>query len=126
MRSPTLVKDRIFQVVTHIRTDIALEPFSVGMVKEGRKDRLTFDSQCLVFKGTIMTYNRLLPSVETIVVAQPSPEVAKNSITGCVCSASVGVTLGNCILRGLWRSRWLRGYRRNESPSRKADRSQAR
>ena len=86
--------------MTHIRTNIARERFSVGVIKECRKDRLAFDSQCLVFKGTIISYDRVLPSVEIVVVAQPSPEVAKNPIKGCVCSASVGVTSGVCILRG--------------------------
>lgn len=77
VHSSALMNDPTFQVVTPIRTDIALECFSVVVVKECRMDRLAFDSQCIVFKGTIMSYDRVLPSVEILVFAQPCPEVAK-------------------------------------------------
>ncbi len=111
VHSPTLMKYCIIQVVTHIRTDIAPEHFSVGMVKKCCKDRLAFDSQYIGFRRTIMSYDRVLPSVEIFVCAQPSPDVAKRPTTRSVRSASSG---------------WLRGYRRNESCSRRADSSQTR
>ena len=79
---------------------MALERCSVGMVKECRKNRLAFDSQCFVFKRAIISYDRVVPSFDILVGAQPSPKFAKNPITGCVCSASVGVISGRCILRG--------------------------
>ena len=75
-----------------------------------------------------MSNYRVLPSVKILVFAQPSPEVAENLITGCVHRATIGVASSTrrtrsetCTLRDWWRSRWLRGYRRNESASWLAD-----
>jgi hypothetical protein len=125
-----LMRDCGSQVVTHILTDIAPERLHVGMVKEGCKDGLALDSQQIDFTRTITSNDRVLPSVEILVSAEPSPEFAKDPITGCVRRATAGVTPatrnGTYILRDWWRPRWLRGYRRAESASQLADCSQTR
>ena len=104
------------------------------MVKKHRKDGLAFDPQRISIKGTITSNDRVLPSVEIIMPAQPPPCPTKNLITGFVRSAPWGVASDTRrrsrtmrTLRDWWRPAWLRGCRRCKGPARgQAERSQAR
>ena len=104
------------------------------MIKKNRKDALAFDPQRVSIKGTITSNDRVLPSVEIIMPAQPPPCFKENLITGFVRSVPWGVASDTrrrsgtvCTLRDRWRPAWLRGYRRCKGAAwGQAERSQAR
>jgi hypothetical protein len=96
MHSSTLMKNRILEIITDVRTDMAGECPSVRMVKECRKHRHAFDSKGISFRRTIIPNDWVLPSVEVFVVAEPSPYLVESPTTGFACGGSVPIALFTC------------------------------